>query len=80
MTKCTDVLERRARVLHVAPEANLRRFLASQRHLAAYVTADLVRGDVDLRFDLQAIPFADAYFEIAICNHVLQECQRIERR
>ena len=38
-----------------------------------YLTADLVRTDVDERFDLMAIPHADATFHAVYCSHVLQD-------
>ena len=59
-------------ILHVAPEACLTPKL---REMAAgdYVTADLVRTDVDERFDLMAIPHGDATFHGIYCSHVLQD-------
>lgn len=59
-------------LLHIAPEACMQPRL---RELADgdYVTADLVRTDVDERFDLMAIPHADAAFQAVYCSHVLQD-------
>ena len=59
-------------VLHVAPETCLQPRL---RELADgdYVSADLVRADVDQRFDIMAIPHADASFFGVYCSHVLQD-------
>ena len=59
-------------LLHIAPEACMQSRL---RELADgdYVTADLVRTDVDERFDLMAIPHADAVFRAVYCSHVLQD-------
>lgn len=59
-------------ILHVAPEACLQPRL---RRLANddYVTADLIRTDVDERFDLMAIPHPDATFHAVYCSHVLQD-------
>ncbi len=59
-------------ILHIAPEACIAPRL---RRLADgnYVTADLVRTDVDERFDIMAIPHADATFHGVYCSHVLQD-------
>lgn len=59
-------------ILHIAPEACLQPRL---RELAAgdYVSADLVRTDVDQRFDVMAIPHAEASFFGIYCSHVLQD-------
>ena len=59
-------------ILHVAPEACIAPRL---RELAGggYVTADLVRADVDERIDVMAIPHADATFHGVYCSHVLQD-------
>ena len=59
-------------ILHVAPEACLQPHL---RRLGDghYVTADLIRTDVDERFDLMAIPHPDASFHAVYCSHVLQD-------
>jgi len=63
---------RGAPLLHVAPEACLAAPLCD---LAGgdYVTADLVRADVDRRFDVMAIPYPDASFFGVYCSHVLQD-------
>ena len=59
-------------ILHIAPEACLQSRL---RELAGgdYVSADLVRTDVDQRFDVMAIPHPDASFFGIYCSHVLQD-------
>ena len=60
------------RVLHMAPEPCLRSRL---RELApgGYVSADLLRTDVDERADLGTLPHADATFGGVYCSHVLQD-------
>lgn len=59
-------------ILHIAPEACL---VPSLRELATgdYVTADLIRTDVDERFDVMSIPHAEATFHGVYCSHVLQD-------
>lgn len=59
------------RVLHFAPERQLRERLA---HLAArYATADFARGDCDFRLDISAMPeMPDASFDVLIACDVLE--------
>jgi len=58
-------------VLHIAPEKSLELQLKA---LASYmyINGDLFRTDVNLQFDIHALPFADESFEIVYCSHVLQ--------
>jgi SAM-dependent methyltransferase len=66
------LLERRVRVLHVAPEESLHQWL-SQLPLIDYVTGDLEPGPrVEVQLDVTDLPFADAEFDLVICNHVLE--------
>jgi len=58
-------------ILHIAPEASLRRWLEQQPGVS-YVTADFHRQNVDLRFDLEQIPFCNASFDAIIASHVLE--------
>jgi SAM-dependent methyltransferase len=39
---------------------------------SGYITADLESPLADVHLDVQAIPFADAAFDIVFCNHVLE--------
>ena len=59
------------RLLHVAPEACLELRL---RHVLGdgYVTADLLRDDVDVKASVEDLPFPDTRFDAVICNHVLE--------
>ena len=66
-----QLLSRGAKLLHVAPESNLRTWLRSMPELD-YVSADLSADDVDLNFDLTNIPLPNATFHAIICNHVLE--------
>ena len=61
-------------ILHIAPEACL---AARLRELAdgGYVRADLLRKDVDVHFDIMAVPHPDAVFQGIYCSHVLQDVQ-----
>lgn len=59
-------------LLHVAPEPCLVARLA-ELATGGYVQADLLRPDVDERFDLLAIPHPDGVFGAVYCSHVLQD-------
>ncbi|HZR91578.1 MAG TPA: methyltransferase domain-containing protein [Gaiellaceae bacterium] len=66
----TDVFRRPRRVLHVAPEARLRRALA--RCQTAYETTDLAVPGVDFHASLDALPRPDASYDLVLCSHVLE--------
>ena len=59
-------------LLHIAPEASLAPRL---RELAdgCYLSADILRRDVGVRFDIMAIPHPEATFQGIYCSHVLQD-------
>lgn len=59
-------------LLHIAPEASLAPRL---RELAdgGYLSADILRQDVGVRFDIMAIPHPEATFHGIYCSHVLQD-------
>jgi SAM-dependent methyltransferase len=69
--RCTDLLSAPHRVLHFAPEPRLERHLRSRPNID-YVTADLLRDDVDLRLDVSAIDLPDESFEVVITSCVLE--------
>jgi SAM-dependent methyltransferase len=61
-----------AHILHIAPEPELERLIAALGP-DRYVRGDLhpTRADHQ-RIDIEALPFADASLDIALCNHVLE--------
>lgn len=60
------------RILHFAPEWNLSRRIAEMVPVQ-YVKCDLYPGTADVqRVDIQAMPYADATFDMVIANHVLE--------
>jgi predicted SAM-dependent methyltransferase len=65
------LLSKGTKLLHVAPEDNLRSWLCSKVELD-YVSADLNMDNVDLKIDLTQIPFPNSTFNAIICNHVLE--------
>jgi len=68
----TDVFRHSTSVLHLAPEANLRKVLARDSLADPYLTSDLQMPEASVHADLTALPFPDASFGLIICNHVLE--------
>ena len=56
-------------ILHVAPEAHIRRMLADH---PGYVSVDLVAGKADRAMDVADLQFADGEVDMIIVNHVLE--------
>lgn len=66
-----EIREQTIKILHVAPEHQLQRFLSGLKNLD-YVTADISRHDVMVQMDLTGIQYHDDCFDGMICNHVLE--------
>lgn len=67
----TDFFTKDLKVLHIAPEQCFyKRFRAIDN--LDYTTGDLESPIADVHFDVQAIPFSEASFDVVICNHVLE--------
>jgi SAM-dependent methyltransferase len=71
LSRKTDVMTKGGRVLHVAPEPNLRSILERCERIS-YFTTDLSYPTVDVRANIEHIPLADEAFDVVICNHVLE--------
>jgi SAM-dependent methyltransferase len=67
----TDLFGTPKRILHVAPEARLRRAIERSRP-ALYETTDLRMRGVDFHCDLASIPRPDASYDAVLCSHVLE--------
>lgn len=66
----TDLFRGGYRILHVAAERGLEKHL---RGLGpGYLTADLFDPNAMVRMDVTAIQFEDNFFDVIICNHVLE--------
>ncbi|PIE39710.1 MAG: SAM-dependent methyltransferase [Gammaproteobacteria bacterium] len=60
------------RLLHIAPEPELRRFFKRQVG-AGYLCADIVRDDVALKLDVSALGLASNCLDAIYCSHVFQD-------
>lgn len=67
----TNLYSDKLRVMHFAPEPSLRTELSRMANLD-YVTADLIRDDVDVQVDVTAMQFEDDLFDVIFCSHVLE--------
>jgi SAM-dependent methyltransferase len=71
LARYTDLFTERQRILHVAPEARLRRAIERARP-DVYETTDLRMPGVDFHCDLTSIPRQDASYDAVLCSHVLE--------
>lgn len=71
LTRETDLLERPARLLHVAPDQGIGGRLAAAGNID-YVSGDLEPGRALEVLDVTAIDHPDASFDVVLCNHVLE--------
>ncbi|MBT2621799.1 MULTISPECIES: class I SAM-dependent methyltransferase [Chryseobacterium] len=63
-------------VLHIAPEPKLSKILLSQ-NLKEYICGDLLTGNYHYpdhvkNINILSIPYENNYFDLVICNHVLE--------
>jgi SAM-dependent methyltransferase len=58
-------------VLHFAPEACMRNYLAG-RGMRSYRTADLFADNVDLKLNIESIDLPDDTADVVLCLHVLE--------
>lgn len=75
LRKRTDLRKPHAKLLHIAPEACLSSLIVEMAD-GLYVSCDLFRHDVDVRLNIEQMPFRDEFFDIVFCSHVLPEVER----
>jgi SAM-dependent methyltransferase len=63
------ILKKGGRLLHLAPEPSIARRL---REVYECITADRAPMNVQVQTDVTKLCFADACFDVVICNHVLE--------
>ncbi|HCW09218.1 MAG TPA: SAM-dependent methyltransferase [Cytophagales bacterium] len=67
----TNFFAGKLKVLHVAPEpCFLKKF--EEQHGDGYITADIESPLAKVKMDLLQIPFDENYFDVVLCNHVLE--------
>ena len=62
------------RLLHIAPEQAFYKKLKELPHLD-YTSLDLHSPIADIKADITDMPFDDNYFDVVICNHVLEHIE-----
>ncbi len=67
----TNLLKENLAVLHVAPEYIFQQKLIYLANLK-YLTADIVSGEAMVQMDITNIHYEDNYFDVILCNHVLE--------
>ena len=72
MTRKTDLFNGHPkRMLHVAPEPELSRWLRKAANIN-YVSADLLNPQAMVRMDICDIQYRDNTFDVIYCSHVLE--------
>ena len=76
LSKKTDLFNssKEYKLLQFAPEKNLGQILKSLPNID-YVSADLYSDNVMLKIDVTDIKFENNYFDVIICNHVLEHIE-----
>jgi SAM-dependent methyltransferase len=67
----TDFLKLPLNVLHIAPEQVFYKKFKSFNHWK-YITADLYSPLADIKVDICKLPFEEGYYDLILCNHVLE--------
>lgn len=67
----TNFFSEKLKVLHIAPEPCFIKSFESQ-HGDGYLTADIESPLAKVKMDIHQIPFEANYFDVVLCNHVLE--------
>jgi SAM-dependent methyltransferase len=70
----TNFFSKNLKVLHIAPEQSFYKRFKKQKNLD-YITADLNSPLADIKADITDLPFEEATFDVAFCNHVLEHVE-----
>ena len=68
------IYNKKMNILHIAPEACLTKKFKKNPNFQ-YITADLYSPLADVKMDIHNIPFEDNYFDLVLCNHVLEHVE-----
>lgn len=72
LEKAADIRTSALRVLHIAPEEQLRNWFTSMQNIS-YVCGDLNPPDASVqKVDIMRMPYVDESFDIVVCSHVLE--------
>ncbi|MBU6149164.1 MAG: methyltransferase domain-containing protein [Verrucomicrobia bacterium] len=66
------------KTLHIAPEKMLEKKLRTLIN-KTYLSADLLDPSTDIRMDITNIQYPDNFFDLIICNHVLEHIEDDQR-
>ncbi len=70
----TPFFSKKYRVLHIAPEfCFIKRF--DRMENLEYITADLESPLAKVKMDVQNIPFQNNYFDVILCNHIMEHVE-----
>tara|TARA_S200000501_G_C20830600_1_gene747038 strand:+ start:340 stop:1116 length:777 start_codon:yes stop_codon:yes gene_type:complete len=65
------IFNKKIKILHIAPEICFIEIFKKNKNFR-YLTADLESPLADIKMDVHKIPFENNYFDIILCNHVLE--------
>ncbi|MCS6820940.1 MAG: class I SAM-dependent methyltransferase [Microscillaceae bacterium] len=71
----TNFFQDKLKVLHIAPEICFLKHFEKLPNLQEYITADLESPLAKVKMDIHQMPFADNYFDVVFCNHVLEHVE-----
>lgn len=67
----TNLFSEKLKVLHFAPEYIFQKKLRSMNNID-YISADISSPLAMVKMDITCIPYEDNYFDVILCNHVLE--------
>lgn len=74
MSHKTSFFQQKNNVLHIAPEVCFfKKF--EKVHTDTYITADIESPLAKVKMDIHHIPYSDNFFDVILCNHVLEHVE-----